>query len=82
MVSIKSFTLLVAKRTRPLFAFVSIISVNECLRIYIMSISDPLKDVRKLIFPNFSRQKGVPPFKQDFHQDFRLFSLKIQVLEC
>ena len=31
---------------------------------------------------NFSRQKGVPPFPQDFNQDFRLFSWKIQVLDC
>ena len=29
----------------------------------------------------FCREKSVPPFQQDFLQDFRFFSLKIQVLE-
>ena len=36
-------------------------------------ISDPLIKFRKLKFLNFGREKGVPPFQQDFHQDFRFF---------
>ena len=44
-------------------------------------ISDPLTRFRKWKFPNFVREKGVPPIQQDFLQDFRFFSLKIQVLE-
>ena len=45
-------------------------------------ISDPLTRFRKWKFPNFGREKGGPHLQQDFHQDFRFFPLKIQVLEC
>ena len=73
MVFKKSFTLLVASGTTPVFAFVTIISDNDCLRIYIISISDPAKSfIRRSIFPNFTRKKGAPPFQHVFHHDFRL----------
>ena len=60
---------------------VYIIKVQDCLRMYTFIISDPLTRFIKWKFPNFGREKGVPPLQQDFHQDFRFFSLKIQVLE-
>ena len=52
-----------------------------CLRIYTFIISDPLTRFIKWKFPNFGKEKGVRPLQHDLHQDFRYFSLKIQVLE-
>ena len=51
------------------------------LRIHTFIISDTLTRFRKLKFPNFGRKKSVRPFQQDFHQYFRFFPLKIQVLK-
>ena len=50
--------------------------LSDSLRIYAFIISDPLTRFRKCKFPNFGREKGVPPLQQDFHQDFRFFSLE------
>ena len=44
--------------------------------------SDPLTKFRKWTYPNFGRENCVAALQQDFHQGFRSFSLKIQVLEC
>ena len=80
MVFKKSFYIACGYRNNIVFRGCANNFWQHCLRIYIFSNSDPLKEFRKKKFPNFSTQMCVPPFQQD--QDVRVFSLKIQVLEC
>ena len=60
---------------------VYIINVQVCLRIHTFIIYDPLTRFRIWNISNFGREKSVRPFRQDFHQYFRFFPLKIQVLK-
>ena len=60
---------------------VYIINVQDCLRIHTFIIYDPMTRFRKWNISNFGREKSVRHFQQDFHQYFRFFPLKIQVLK-
>ena len=66
MVFKKSFTLLVATKTIPFFVVAPIISDRRCLRIYIMSISDPLKRYDNKYFQLLLDKKAFPLFSRTF----------------
>ena len=57
MVSEKNFTLLVVSSTTPFFEVLAIIFGQDCLRIYVFIISDPMTRFIKWKFPIFEHTK-------------------------